>query len=219
MVYPTIIVDNFFRHPDIVLDLASKTSYKKDLEGHFPGERSDHLHINNFNFFNYVNSKILSTIYPTCFKEINYTAKTFFQKISGKRYPHEGWIHKDSDEITAIVYLSKHKNCGTSLWKRKDFGGNKLVGHKKEDFNKKDLFDKESLFYLKQSNDMFEKTLTIDSYLNRLVLFDSNNWHSAENLLDKNNEEDRLTLISFIDNINKENSALKYSINESLKLD
>jgi len=219
MVYPTIVIDNFFKNTEVILNLANSLKYKKDVDGKYPGERTQPLHLENYNFFNYINNKILAVAHPNDYKQINYTSKTFFQKISGKRYPHQGWVHKDDDSITAIVYLSNHKNCGTSLWVRKKFGGNDDPGSKKEHFNLKDTFDKNSINYLKQSNDMFEKTLTIDSRFNRLMLFDSNQFHSANNFLDPNISDDRLTLISFISNIYKENCVLKHSINESYNLD
>ena len=66
---------------------------------------------------------------------------------------------------------------------------------------------------------MFEKILTVDSFFNRLMLFDSNHFHSANNFFDENISNDRLTLISFISNIHKKDSILKYSINESYNLD
>mgnify|MGYP000892137647 FL=1 len=49
MIYPTIIIDNFFKNTDVVLNLANILKYKKDVEGRYPGERTEPLHIDNYN--------------------------------------------------------------------------------------------------------------------------------------------------------------------------
>tara|TARA_Y100001951_G_scaffold85550_1_gene75545 strand:+ start:130 stop:732 length:603 start_codon:yes stop_codon:yes gene_type:complete len=200
MLHPSIIVDDFFLDPDAVVDLASKIKYSNEtMKGnrHKPGQRSEMLHENYPIFFNYVNTKILKTIYPN--EDLEYTASTTFQKVSGKLYPDEGWIHKDPDELTAIIYLSKHKSCGTSLCKRISFEEKEV----------------ESL----NTNKYFEKTLSVDSKYNRLFLFDSSHWHMSNSFVDKNVKTDRLTLISFLSSIRSKDKNLKHGLIESRKLD
>lgn len=219
MIFPIIIVDNFFSEPNKVKDFSKNLVYEKDFEGRWPGERSEPIHEVNFNLFNYFHLKILSILYPNDYENMSYTASCNFQRISKDRHPHEGWVHKDAGEITAIVYLSEHENCGTSLWKPKDFYTQNLSAEKKHHYFKKDYFDKDQLKHIKEHNDKYTKVLEVPSFYNRLLLFDSNHHHSASNFIDQNVREDRLTLITFIDNINLPNSAAKYPITESRRLD
>ena len=55
--------------------------------------------------------------------------------------------------------------------------------------------------YLNESNEQFEKTLTFDSIFNRFIMFDGSNFHSADSFTDKNDDEDRLTLITFFKHV------------------
>jgi len=230
MLYPSLIVDNFFLQPNLILDFASKQKFYQNIDGRWPGKRTEALHINNFSFFDYINKKIIAALYPND-KDLYYAAETYFQKISGKRYPNYGWIHKDESELTGIIYLSKHKLCGTSLCERisfdsqcsdkldiEDFGNKDLVSYKKN-FYTKDQYDPKELEYLKINNKNYRRTLTIDSKFNRLFLFDSSNLHMAESFTDKNLDDDRLTIITFINNIGKNNKTLKLGVTESRRLD
>ena len=221
MLYPSVVVDDFFSQPELVLDFASKCKFYQNADGRWPGKRTEVLHKNNFSFFDYINQKILSIIYPNN-KDLHYSAETYFQKISGKRYPNCGWIHKDDSELTGIVYLSKHKFCGTSLCKRITFdsqkSNNNLVELKKK-YYLKNSYDAKESEYLKINNQNYRRTLTVDSEYNRLFLFDSSNFHMAESFTDKNLNEDRLTLITFISNLGKVNGGLKFGLSESKRLD
>jgi hypothetical protein len=220
MIYPTIIVDDFFDNPKKVKDLASTLEYQKDPEGRWPGERTTFLHQINYPFFNHVHLKILSILYPNDFRKINYTASSCFQSISGKRHVNTGWVHKDvGSEITGIIYLSDHKNCGTSLWKNKNFFDTDTTMFEKRKFNKKDLYDKKEKDILSKHNDNFKKILQVDSIFNRLVLFDSHQHHSAENFLDENIKEDRLTLLTFIEKITFNDKQIRYPLTECKRLD
>jgi hypothetical protein len=50
-----------------------------------------------------------------------WSASQYFQKISSS-YTEKGWIHQDLEfEFTAILYLSEHENCGTSIYMPKKF--------------------------------------------------------------------------------------------------
>ena len=70
--------------------------------------------------------------------------------------------------------------------------------------------------YLKENNDQFEKTLTLNSRYNRLILFDSSNLHAAEKYSEENINEDRLTLVTFFTEINGNEN--KYPISEMRRL-
>lgn len=201
MLWPTICVDNFFDDPDKVFRFANSLKYTSDSEGRWPGERSDLLHNIDVNFFQYFGKKVLSILYPMQ-QEINFSLSLTFQRIS-KKYINEGWVHEDNanlNEFTSIVYLSKHKECGTSLFDSKKIYSYPINKVHKNNMYLKDSFEEKNI-YLKENNNQFEETLSIKSKYNRLIMFDSSQLHAAQKFTENTIEEDRLTLIGFFQNI------------------
>ena len=212
MIWPTVIVDNFFDEPEKIVEYSKTLKFIRDPDGQWPGFRTDKIgEVDNL-FYNWVNYKIVRLIYPMNHLQMNWKSTQYFQKIDGNVYKNEGWIHSDSPaEFTAIIYLSKHKNCGTSLYDKKKLFNNSInVEEKMEAY--KNLNFKNEKKYLKQNNDLFEKNLTIDSKFNRLAIFDSNQYHAADRFKDDKNNEERLTLITFFYSLSCE--YIKYPIPE-----
>lgn len=198
MIYPTIILDNFFQEPEKVIKFANSLKYIEDESGKYPGVRSELLHLNNRFFFEKVGKKILKIIYPSI-KQITYNCILSFQKIS-KEYINKGWIHTDEQEdFTAIIYLSKHKNCGTSIFDSKELNVNYNILSKKEMYMNKKF--KDNLKHLDVNNNQFEETINIKSKFNRLIIFDGGQYHAAQKFIEDGVNEDRLTLIGFFSDI------------------
>ena len=213
MIWPSIIVDNFFDSPDKIVEMSKNLFFAKDSEGKWPGERTVCNSQTDKNFYNWINYKIVRLIYPMSHAQMNWVSTQFFQKINGNVYENEGWIHSDTPvEFTAIIYLSKHKNCGTSLFTKNKFFNSVLHVDKKTEILKKGNI-KEELKYLKENNNCFEKSLKVDSKFNRLFLFDSNQFHAANSFKDKDyKDEERLTLITFFYSLTAE--GIKFPIPE-----
>jgi len=209
---PTIIKDNFLRYPNKVLDLINKCEFKKDETGRWPGERSEALHNVDDNFFNWIHEKIFALIYPDYSNDIVFEAASYFQKVNGNLYDHEGWVHRDQSLMTIILYLSKHENCGTSLWEPKTFMKDAINLDIKANMYKGKIENEKALPYLKENNNQFDKTLTINSKFNRLLIFDSQTYHSADSFKDANCDEDRLTFISFVYDFYNPKQGLKNGI-------
>jgi hypothetical protein len=217
MNWPSICVDNFFEEPEKIKNFSKTLTFKEDPLGKWPGKRSDLLHMVNQEFVTFVTKKIMCILYPMNFDNMQWEVDQMFQKIDKDVYKNKGWVHKDSpNEFTAIIYLSNHLKCGTSLFKSKEFSTEVIHLNHKEQFYKTKLnVDKENI-YLNENNDRFEKILTIDSKFNRLFLFDSNHFHAAEKFNDENINEDRLTLIAFFKNI--KGNYNKYPISEMRRI-
>jgi hypothetical protein len=199
MIYPTIILDNFFNDPIKIVQFANSLEYYQDNEGKWPGKRTKELHEINKSFFENYGSKILSILYPTV-KEKNFNCSLSFQKIS-KEYINKGWIHKDDDfDFTTIIYLSQHKECGTSLFDSKNISNEILNYKNKKNMHLKKDF-KEEMKYLDENNSQFIETIKINSKFNRLIMFDGAQYHAAQKFIENNIEEERLTLIGFFSNI------------------
>jgi len=201
MIWPTMSLDNFFEDPDKIVKFANSFEFKPDPNGKWPGKRTDLLHVLDPIFFNFFSAKVLSVLYPMNFKDMSYKVRLYFQKISND-HVNNGWIHTDySSEVTAIVYLSKHKECGTSLFECKDPYPKMLhVLEKEKTYLHKNF--KEEKEYLDKNNNQFEETISLKSRYNRLVMFDSSQFHAAQKFKENNIEEDRMTLIGFFDSIN-----------------
>ena len=84
------------------------------------------------------------------YKDVKFNATQFFQKVNKDAGLDKGNIHTDNTLLTAIIFLSNHKNCGTSLYKIQD---------------------------LRKS---YKESIMVDSIYNRLVIFDSAQIHAAQ---------------------------------------
>jgi hypothetical protein len=120
MIWPTLCVDNFFNNPEEVKKYALSLEYSASDDGTWPGKRSKPLDKINFNFFKFVTTKIIRLLYPMNVEDLGWKAYASFQKIDGNLYSEPGWVHRDMDEFTAIIYLSHHENCGTSIFSPKN---------------------------------------------------------------------------------------------------
>lgn len=215
MLFPTLIIDNFFRHPERVVDFSNNITYEKDKEYKWPGKRSKEIHEINQNFFIYFATKVLSVLYPMNYKQISFNLSLKFQKISSD-YKNNGWVHLDyPKELTAIVYLSKHKNCGTSIYDYKGIFPAPVNEKNKMDMYKNVKNTKNNLC-VEENNNNFEETININSKYNRLLLFDSSQLHAAHKFIDEDIKEDRLTLIGFFNLIN--GPFIKYPCVENSRL-
>jgi|TARA_R100001163_G_C5052790_1_gene189395 hypothetical protein len=215
MLYPTYVIDNFFPNPDEVVKFSKSLDFKRDTNlGKWPGERTRLMHEINPRFFQYTTKKILSLIFSNNFPNVNWDAQQYFQKVPCDKDVKQGWVHNDSDyQLTAIVYLSKHKGCGTSIYQKNDFfTTSKNYRIKEEYYSQNKKFDKRYYQALEENNSCFTKTIEVESVYNRLVLFDGAQWHGVNGFYDKNISEDRLTLITFFHDISGYN--LKFPVPE-----
>ena len=215
MLWPSICVDNFFINPEEIVEFANKLKYQKDPKGEWPGERSDPLHLIDYNFFNHIGKKFFSVLYPMNYKDIKYNMTLYFQKISSK-YKNVGWVHSDhGKEITAICYLSKHKNCGTSIYNYKGLYP-KLKNNKKKEEQYKTFSVKNEDILVKENNENYEETISFKSKYNRIIMFDSTQHHAAHKFIEDGIKEDRLTLIGFINEI--QSQSIKHHAVETRRI-
>lgn len=108
MDFNILIIDNFYKNPYNVLDIALNQTY---LFPEIQPRRS--LHIKNIELYRCYFEKILS---PYIKKIINIEGSYHYRISSEKKY-----IHTDDYDMAAIVYLNPnvHINSGTSFYKKK----------------------------------------------------------------------------------------------------
>ena len=204
---PHTIVDGFFDNPDEVRKYALMQDYKPDSENRYPGVRSNHLPNINMPLARTIVHKI-GLLFD---REDEVQRKTDtrlnirmqFQKVPSVY--NNGWIHSDhGSTVTGLIYLTPNNtnNSGTSLFHKKyeaidlseiedikknhfsEIVDNKLSKANEEVNSLKDKFDSQ-----------FNKVVDVKDVYNRLFLFDSYHYHSA-NKFDTTSEE-RLTLVLF----------------------
>ena len=219
MIWPTLCVDNFFVNPEEIKKYALSLEYSFAKDGKWPGKRTETLHKINLNLHLLVTTKILKLLYPMDVDDLYWAANGYFQKIDGNIYSQSGWVHKDKNEFTALIYLSHHKNCGTSIFNPKNINSSIINEQtKKETYTKAALENKnmgEDSKELIANNSQFEKTITFNSKFNRLILFDAAQFHAAEKFNEIDVNEDRLTLILFFESIfSRTGKQLKFPITE-----
>ena len=155
--FATTCVDNFFKYPDEMVNLANTLDYKPHSEGMWPGKRSPELHFVNPALKNAICTKYfrLHLIAPM----VGYKANAYFQKIPASSG--HGWVHSDYPYLhTSLIFLTKNANLnsGTSLFKpKKGVGPMYTTRHnmRKRDFNLGKLSAEEAEKYRKEINFIF----------------------------------------------------------------
>tara|TARA_R110000803_G_C11876963_1_gene309190 strand:+ start:47 stop:718 length:672 start_codon:yes stop_codon:yes gene_type:complete len=217
MLFPTVIcVDNFFDDPDLIVKKSKKFKYK--INGLSSGKRSNPLHEKDWEFFNWVNSKIISVIYFNGDNKINYKANTYFDKV--KKSDHDNWVHSDNNTVlAAIIFLNKENTAGTSIFKKKGFFSgllNKTAKEKYDYYKRGHEMNKKEINKIKKAkefnNNHYEKTFHFEGLYNRLILFDANCFHSFNGMTEAQKNQERLTLISFFTYIKNEGKNTDFPI-------
>lgn len=220
MIWPSLCVDNFLNEPEKIVEFSKTLKYNNDTRGWWPGLRSQPLHLADYEIYNKLCTKILSLYYPENYFSLAYRCDATFQKVPST-IKYDGWVHTDCmAEFTAIVYLSNHKNCGTSIYKSKKLGANIINEKIKHSYFKGEKIDDKILKKSKQENNsQFYKTIQYESIFNRLITFDGSNFHAAESFYkDTFDKLERLTLILFFYQITKTDGTTKYPITEAKRI-
>jgi len=190
MTYPITIVDNFFEDPDKIVEFAESLEYTLN-DGRYPGYRSPLLSDVNREFDNFLQKKYINLFYhdPDI---IGWRFSNSFQKV----WPHHedqyhamnrGMMHRDGMwQMGGIVYLTKdpEPDTGTSLYNFKygydpKMSDNLFAMHQQLNRREEvdpDVYQKEYDFYA----DHFVETVRVDNVYNRLVIFNSQQWHGIK---------------------------------------
>ena len=118
MKFPTVIVENFFKNPDDIVNYSKEISFtgpKKD--DYWIGERSEMLHKINPQLFHFICTKVISIFYNCKKEDVKYfDAQVCFQKIKKSDVEKflktkSNMLHRDIyGSLTGIIYLSKNQS-------------------------------------------------------------------------------------------------------------
>tara|TARA_R100001460_G_scaffold107090_1_gene155295 strand:+ start:358 stop:1044 length:687 start_codon:yes stop_codon:yes gene_type:complete len=218
MFFGTTVLDNFYTDPYKIIKRSKDFKFTYSDDGRWPGQRTELVHKIDYNLFYHTCVKILSVLYPTEYLNLQFNASQHFQKINLKDYDN-GWVHNDGSDnnlFTAIIYLSNHEDCGTSLFHLKKNNFEALYANEISpvdyylDLKDKKKREKDKELCAK-NNAQYEETIRINSRLNRLICFDSNHPHAAHDFKNsKLKKEPRLTLITFFREITRRDGTRIY---------
>jgi hypothetical protein len=166
------------------------------------------------------------------------SSRIYFQEIqrfSNRKndIKNKGWIHTDfeeyyRDELAGLIYLNPNidPDSGTSLFNMKD-NNSSSGGSETEEYYYKVMKDaktmKNLLFktngkvadqkiyteqYKKHEKFFIEKT-RFQNIFNRMIVYDTNEFHRANNFYHKREELSRLTLVFFVGGVNIKGYPLK----------
>jgi len=219
-----VSVDNFFDNPDKIVKYAKNLPKEPDPIGKWPGNRTESIWKINKELNDLIILKILSCYYDLSYQDISWDyADLYFHEIptifkDKNDVRNKGEIHVDANdapyEIAGLIYLTPDidSDLGTSLFtlkQRNDKGylkfsmgskfGQNLLKPNQNISDDKEEFD-EAYFtkrYKKHEEFFIEKTRFANIY-NRMITYDTNEFHRANNFYNGDGKDHRLTLVFFI---------------------
>lgn len=198
---PTIVLDNFYEDPLLWREFALDQEFFKGDRGNWPGIRTELLHRVNYDLFQVVLKKLLFVLKDYGITQVS-ELQTGFQLID-ETYG-RGWVHDDdpSFQCAGIIYLNEAAplNSGTTIYENSpDFSGERYAKLFETDVNSKSPAEREQYMkYREEQVSQFKKSITVDNVFNRMVLFDSRCWHSADKFFGTTDDNSRLTQVFFI---------------------
>lgn len=198
---PTIVVDNFYNEPNLWREFALDQKFFKGNRGNWPGLRTELLHTLHYDLFQITLKKILFVLKDYGITQVN-ELQTGFQLIA-EEYG-RGWVHDDdpSFQYAGVIYLSKDApiGSGTTIYEDSvDFDGDRYNKMFETDVNNASVEEREIYAkYRAEQVSKFKKSIVVENVYNRLVLFDSRCWHSADNFFGSTTDDTRLTQVFFI---------------------
>ncbi len=208
--FPTTVIDNFLEDPDKIRNIALDMKYFESIDGRWPGKRTQDLHLINKELHNYLCNKVFSIFYDFV-QPVTWKLELMFQLIdsldeSKSSAFNKGWIHLDNNcAFGGLLYLSPDADpeTGTNIYLpkldlSKEEWDKESTGRqdKKHEFYKDGIKSEEYEREMNKFNNMFLETVNVKNVYNRLILFDGNSWHGAQNYYTSTNP--RLTLNIFV---------------------
>ena len=216
-----VIVDDFFNDPEALVDFGK--SLPKEGEDRQPGRRSQSLWEIDHNLCRAILLKIMSCYYDLDYIDLAWDNSIFkFQEIprfseNKNDVRNKGWIHQDPIvdlyQLAGLIYLTPDidPNSGTSLYNLKSQESNRVHKiHSKDVLFAHNHYDKEE--YTKsyiEHRECFSEKLRIYNIFNRLIMYDTREFHRANSYYNGDGKDARLTLAFFMGGIRGSEYPLK----------
>ena len=190
---PYLVIDNFYSDPNKIREFDLKQEFK--IRGNYPGQRTLSFASEN------IKKTIQEYIYPFAGKitkfPINQTEKNYNGAFQYTTSRDRSWIHNDGwNDWAAVLYLTPDApvTSGTGFYKYED--GTRYSTEVDEDL-KKDIGN--------HSQDITKWTLVdkVGNVFNRMVIFNSKQYHCSLDYFGTNKENGRLFQVFFFSTENK----------------
>ena len=216
-----VVVDNFFEDPEAIVKFGK--SLHKENSDRQPGLRSKELWQIDDALHTAIITKALS-----CYYDLDYVSLTWelssmtcheIDRFSEDKNDiiNKGWIHQDGyarepGDVAGIIYLTPDidPDSGTSLWSLKKpdvkikiqadsfYDPNDQRWHNEDGSGSDgDVYRK---LYLEQQ-EFLEEKLRFQNIFNRMIMYDTMDWHAANSYYHEDGKDPRLTLAFFIGGI------------------
>ena len=239
--FPNTVMDNFFQDPDAVKFFGKALDFP--LTGAFPGVRTKNLMNTHPMICKEITRKIFNVYFSDVSTISCKSVNMFFQNIPNfsedpKSLRNKGWVHTDMGEtknssannnkLAGVIYLTPDARLesGTNIyrlkkginedsWKQwqkwKPSAPEQNVSNKNN--NPKDLQKGEA--YKKEWNNSFDHVTVVSNIYNRIILFDGNEFHCANNY-HHGEEGERLTIVFFLHNVKGDSLPRRRISNDNL---
>jgi len=187
-----MVIDNFYKNAQSTRDYILTQEFK--VRGNYPGQRTtsranQHLKEMIEGYIQHFAGKIIDWPMPDDGRNNNDTYNGAFQYTTSHD---RTWIHNDGwNNWAGVLYLTPNApvNSGTGIYRFKDGtrtvdeaearGNKKIIDENSQDYNKWELVDK------------------VGNVFNRLVLFNSKQYHASMDYFGTNKENGRLFQVFF----------------------
>jgi hypothetical protein len=213
--FPTLVVDDFLENPDKVRQMALAMEYLPN-NGYYPGTRTDSLHLVNKNLFDYLSNRFFSFLYDFNSNKLDWNVSIVFQKINSfsedkMDSKNQGWVHNESQIgtlLAGVLYLNPNSELytGTNICKpiKENFDYEIDIGKKyvdtKVSYYRDNIKPKNYEDEIEEHNSMFVRTTEVANIYNRLIMFDADLFHQANNY-HSYAKEPRLTCCYFVNSL------------------
>jgi len=207
--YPVTVVNDFYDNPDEIRNyaLSQKFTYcheMKDIDYVFPGSRTKDLLSISPSLYEKVCKRLMSVFHIPEYDLLRFQIATSFQLVEAKYG--RGLIHQDHQTtiFAGVLYLTPNAplSGGTSIyiknkkyseeayWKAHDENDQRFRTNQPQDFT---------------LHEMFDEVVRVNNVYNTLILFEGNQYHSANEFFGQDKFNSRLCQVFFVNRVEANN--------------
>jgi hypothetical protein len=204
---PVTVLDNFFVNPKWVRELALQQEFHKDENGRWPGKRTKPIHEIYPGLHDYICRRFLSLFF-TEDKDIDFFQIAAIFQLVDVKYKN-GWVHRDPSLVSGIVFLNDDEtmhDSGTTIYEPL-YEGLRGGLKQKTDFYRGEIPTDEP--FKTQHNSCYKESIIVKNKFNRLIAFDGQLNHAANDFIGTDNNNSRLTMAFFINHLDVQKTPVR----------
>lgn len=199
---PATVIDNFFDNPEEIREYILSLEFNAP-RGSYPGYRSEQIKFINPTFYDSLRNRLLSIFYDQYRDALDVSFEAQFQLIPEKF--ESGWVHQDSDysgrNLAGVIYLTPDAplDAGTSIYREIKSPNYDHLRYRNDFYFNGKINDIEKYRRFRDEfNSHYETVLDIKNVFNRLVIYDTYEFHKESAFFGSSKEDSRLTIVFFM---------------------